>query len=599
MKSLIEKWKSLTTIQKVMSIIIIIATLFVIFHPKIFGTFLRVYKNHLFIFILVFVVIPLYLFFFPVSLPKFQKSEKLLVLPNIKKTSKKLLISVGVLLTLLVGIRLVWAFQKKSFHVDEWLSIRISNINEAVPYGCKEYAFDYDREYTGTEIKEMILFNSSSISDSFRDIYRNHIDTKDSPHPNLYYTLFRLWFTGIKTSNPIFIMRWGCILNILFFIISYFAMFFLLLEIADTEKQIISSLVIAFANPITVSSTIFLRPYALQETFLILFSLCFIKCVKYMQEDRDFSSVGNFLSLAVITSLFMLTQYFSLFYIAMLGLILLVMMVCYKKNNYAPFFICMVVVSLIFCKLFYRQYGVMGGRKDEVVTKYTLEYLKLNIGKIVNTFNSLLHKNSHFLKLGLGVSLLYLFGVLFFSKSKQKTVTLCLFFTALVFSLLVLYSAPYKVTRYFSAAVPLYACIFVICFRLPKLKQNTLISLILNIIVAVCLVISVLPISINENNIEHLDDSKLSNLSCINEPEKNIVVYTYKQGEFGTLLPYLKDEHKVYFVKDMKHLNNLDLTDDYYLLISKNGKEKVPNELTIIHKETDLPYFTELLIRKN
>ena len=112
--------------------------------------------------------------------------------------SKKQWITVLVVFAILLGVRFYYIGQKRSMYIDEGLSISICNRNES---GFWRNGYQYNHEYTGKELKEISLWDDASVRDALSDVYHLHQSNWDTPHTNFYYSLFRLWFTGVKTYN--------------------------------------------------------------------------------------------------------------------------------------------------------------------------------------------------------------------------------------------------------------------------------------------------------------------------------------------------------------------------------------------------------------
>jgi hypothetical protein len=182
---------------------------------------------------------------------------------SIRKT--RLLLLLVFLIT--IGIRLYWISQKEGLNVDEGLSITLASYNKYMLWSDN---YESGRTYTGQELKSISLWENASLRNAVGDVYRLHLNNNgDAPHTSLYYSCLRLWFAGRITSDYREIIRLGTGLNLLFFAISFIAMYWLFKLLFDRDPIILAGLLFCFLNTGSISNTLVLRPYALQETALI------------------------------------------------------------------------------------------------------------------------------------------------------------------------------------------------------------------------------------------------------------------------------------------------------------------------------------------
>ena len=139
-----------------------------------------------------------------------------------------------ILYSLVLGIRIYWLSQKNGFHVDEGLSVTIACYNDYMWWSN----YEFDREYSGKEVKEISLCDNDSFKNVLGDIYRLWKDNRDPPHTNLYYSFLRLSLAGLKTGDIKPIIFRGGILNLIFFTIS-FIFFFLLMRFLFPDSKLL------------------------------------------------------------------------------------------------------------------------------------------------------------------------------------------------------------------------------------------------------------------------------------------------------------------------------------------------------------------------
>jgi hypothetical protein len=171
------------------------------------------------------------------------------------------------------GIRLYYVFQKEGLIYDEVGSIVIATWNNY----CWRVNYDENKIYTGKEIKEITFFTSSSIKQALADVHnlRLYNHNRDRPHTNLHYSCLRLWFAGTQTSDVQRIIIQGCLLNLLFFSLSFLFLYKLAKLLFTNKWIILLALVVAFLNTGAISTTMYIRMYQLQETLFIILTWLF------------------------------------------------------------------------------------------------------------------------------------------------------------------------------------------------------------------------------------------------------------------------------------------------------------------------------------
>ncbi|MGX2983421.1 hypothetical protein [Helicobacter sp. 23-1045] len=186
---------------------------------------------------------------------------------------RQIIIALSVIVfTIVLFLRVGFAYQKSGFHIDESASIAIST-------GSGILQFE-NGEYFAKELKERMYFDDNSINDLWHDLkelWKNNYGD-GAAHPNLYYTLLRAWSFDVKSGDFGWLKARGIGLNLVFFTLGFCASFILMTKIfSRTNFFVPLFLAFAFLNSASVSNTIFIRPYALQEMLLMVFVLnCFV-----------------------------------------------------------------------------------------------------------------------------------------------------------------------------------------------------------------------------------------------------------------------------------------------------------------------------------
>src|SRR5688572_9675677 len=212
------------------------------------------------------------------------------------------------------GIRLYWINQKQGMNVDEGLSIAVSSFNKYMLWSDN---YEDGKTYSGKELKTISLWDNPSFRNALGDVYRLHHDNPDTPHSNLYYSCLRLWFAGRIVDDYRKIISGGTGLNLLFFTISFIVMFYLLKLLFENTSVVLAGLLLCFLNTGSISNTLLLRPYQLQETALIVATYVCVLYRKKIVEGDVFNRWQDLALVASVGAFTLLSGYFSLGYAAL------------------------------------------------------------------------------------------------------------------------------------------------------------------------------------------------------------------------------------------------------------------------------------------
>ena len=229
-------------------------------------------------------------------------------------------------------IRVYYALQDEDYHADEYASIWFSNISISAwtkdSYTKMNDKLEYDTPYLGKEIKKKYHYNDASIKDALSDIVSLYKNTNDPQISNVYYTLLRLVFTGREASDITNIILTGTILNSLFYIISfYFLIKLLKLLFKNNNVIILFTLLCISLLPSSISFTMFLRPYQMQESFFIIFIYLVLNTILNKKYSRK-----NFVILSIITGIGYLILTSSIIFVLCVSLVIYFY---YIYDNYA------------------------------------------------------------------------------------------------------------------------------------------------------------------------------------------------------------------------------------------------------------------------
>ena len=240
------------------------------------------------------------------------------VFDNINRYKYKLRISYIIVIMLLgIFVRLFWAYQQERLYWDEFHSLTYLNKGT---WDNSSNIINYIN-IKGYDILKDLTIDDSSLKDCFEDIKRLYKNTNDPFISNLYYTLLRLAFIGREVVNIKNIIMTGTILNCIFFIISFIFLYKILKLVFEDKDNfiILFSLLIMSLSPISISFSMFLRAYQMQETFFVVITYLVINTVynhKY--------SIKNFIITTIITGIGYLTLYSSMLFVLILSVMLFI-----------------------------------------------------------------------------------------------------------------------------------------------------------------------------------------------------------------------------------------------------------------------------------
>ena len=483
-----------------------------------------------------------------------------------------------ILYSLVLGIRIYWLSQKNGFHVDEGLSVAIACYNDYM-YTSN---YEFNKEYTGKEVKEISLCDNDSLKNVLGDIYRLWKDNRDSPHTNLYYSFLRLSLAGLKTGDIKPIILRGGILNLIFFTIS-FAFFFLLMRLLFPDSKLLqfAATTCAFLSTATISNTLFLRLYQIQETMFIVFCYCFFKTFylnKYVIHNDKLLYINAriIFILSLIAAFTLLTGYYSIIFIGLFGLY--VIFVNYKKQDYMEikFYILTLFLGLLFAQVFYTRYyaGYISGRATQTASTLFSDFF-VNLKSSMTAAVTLFHR--HFFTWPvIIVCALCLIYLVFLIPRKYKFLiqkpALYILMVSMIYSLIILYIAPYKILRYVMAVFP-----FLVI--LPVMLLNS-IGKKITIAIVLLLCAAFLKNALNQNNIENIDHNKPDEYYFSQNVDVPVFVFNKSPWKYADLVPYFNDEQVYYFIDKYEDIDLL-LHREYYLVIEK----------TLEMPDTDLAQF--------
>jgi len=499
------------------------------------------------------------------------------------------------------GIRIFWFTQKNGFHVDEGMTIALSNYKDYII--SKNY--EYEKEYTGRQIKEESLTGKESFKDALSDIKSLWKDNRDSPHTNLYYTLLRISFIGINSADIKPIVFRGAILNLILFTIS-FIFFFLLIKRLFTDSVFMqyTAVLCAFLSSACISNTLFLRPYQIQETMFIVLCFLFIKTIdlenNILSKNNRINILKQIPVLALITGITLLTGYYAVFFVGLLGLYVIYYKCKEKHFTDILFYILILILGIGIACILYPKYfdgfsSYRGTETIRTVSANIFQNLKISMLAAV-----VLLKN-HFFTLLTVLLCLLCAGYLFYKKQKliiQKH-SLFIFIVAVSYFIITLIIAPYKVLRYGMPVFPFFIILPIVLINTIYSKSKKI-----GIIAAVLLCLCLLPGAFNKNKIENHFNKKQEQYVFAKETQTPVYIFMYyfedwnytATWKYGNLVPYLNNNQKYYFIKDYSEIDSSPY-DEFYIVVENipplrefnNPNFKIIEEFEISTGEPETP----------
>lgn len=361
----------------------------------------------------------------------------------------------------LIFLREFWIVSRAGLHIDESQSFILA------AYNSKTLAQDVIST-TGDQFRNSMWFNDKTITGMLTDLANIWHDNRDTPHSNLYYSLLRIWFTGISSSDFRFTLGWALQLNILFFCVSFTVLAALIHRLFKSHAITITGVIIAFIGAGTISNTIFARPYQLQETMFIVF--LFVSFIFIENQKRGIAFLVSYGAISAVT---LLTGYFSIPYVLLILFFTLIYCLVVKQVTYkelAKSCSIVVLVSLIVGYLIYPKYMfVFGYRQTEALSK-TSDFLN-NFRSSLLVFKFL--GQNYFLPILMVIVASAICAIKLIQRqyTKRQWFILFVLVSSVIWSLAIIYFAPYKTIRYMYPAIPIFALAYcVIIFEVRRIN---------------------------------------------------------------------------------------------------------------------------------
>ncbi len=377
-------------------------------------------------------------------------------------------------LVLLTGIALrgIFAHAKNTWHVDEGITVAMTNGNWAPGKGAP-----VEDEWVSADELHNLTFNYRM--EAAKDVEYDKISrsTAFDVHPPLYYWVFAKMRHILGVRNYLFT---GYLLNIILFAISAL-IFGATVRLVFREPLTLLFCMCCFVfSSGTLSMTIFLRMYEMLQTFSLLFFASALLVVFSKREGRTTQNrvamlAAGTLGLAVSSYLGLLTQYYFLLFIVPVCIAALVYLVYKKDFTSLMWGLFAVIAGLLF------SYKTFPAMIEHLTGSYRAKQSMHNLAKsdftskLLNllTYESLVSKN--LIPFALLIAVIALAGFIYYQNRKAQSGTkkdkpspdeamsvVFYFSTAvLIFTLIAIsFSAPYKTVRYVVSFFPVYILAF-------------------------------------------------------------------------------------------------------------------------------------------
>ena len=484
-------------------------------------------------------------------------------------------------------IRIYWASKQEGMYWDEYYSLSAANYKV---FAIEDKINSY-KNVKGFDILKDLTFDNSSIEDCINDIKRLYKDTNDPFISNLYYTFLRLAFIGREAVDIKNIIITGTILNCIFSIISFIFLFKILKLIFENKNEfIIFPLLIFSLSPISISFSMFLRPYQMQETFFIVITYFVLNTIYY-----NTYSILNLILTSIIAGIGYLTLYSSLLFILILSAMLFfnyclnIDKLEFLKNKYAIlnpllkiksykiiiYYALAFISALFVARILYNSFfASLFNANNRAFNANNRAYSSLTFsGRLFNYINDLAFDGLLIILLALFVSILISKIIkkkdlnIIAEKSKFKLL-IFIILLGLIFAILGDLTSPYKLERY-SASSYIFILFFIpliICF-ITNLKIRIILLSLISIIY-----------------IFNITNSKRFVYFEVVDKDKYVLtnnynVYAYKSFINYYDFHYLNTNLYYSYLNDSNELNSIK-ENNFYLMIDYKDIDKIKNELT-------------------
>lgn len=229
--------------------------------------------------------------------------------------SNKMIFILALIFVFAASIRIYYSTLQKDFYWDESHGLRVI------------YNQDHDRKEK-KNISSIWDPSNNTVGAYIIDMLEMYKYTHDPYISNFYYSFLRTILLLRFANNITEIVVLGTILNTIFFLISYIFMYKILKMLIKKKDIIIFSMLCTSLIPSSISFSMFIRPYQLQETLFIVMSYLVIYIWKYEKFSTKY-----YIYMTLICSFLYLTLFSSIIFVLILSFFIFIFFIMkYKKE---------------------------------------------------------------------------------------------------------------------------------------------------------------------------------------------------------------------------------------------------------------------------
>lgn len=179
-----------------------------------------------------------------------------------------------VVFTVCLATRIYYVHEKSVIEGDELTSLTLAYNN--IGWGDNTYLPGHT--YNADELRSNLLADDrGGLAGYVADIKALWLDNRDASHASLYYMLLRTSMLMVGHASVDEAVRWGCGLNIAIFVLTFFLAAIVAAKLLHRHRGLaLLALLLAFLNPLSISTTLLLREYQLAECLAVVFFLVFL-----------------------------------------------------------------------------------------------------------------------------------------------------------------------------------------------------------------------------------------------------------------------------------------------------------------------------------
>jgi hypothetical protein len=503
-------------------------------------------------------------------------------------------IALIVLYLLALGVRIYWISQKDGLMIDEALSVSIVYDNEYM-YSKQ---FPFNEEFSGKQLKEMSLCDKVGLKNTVKDIGHLWLNAKDNRHTNFYYSLLRLSLAELKTGDIKDIIFRGTLLNLLLFSVSFF-FFFRLMRLLFQKNKILPLIAVfcTFISTGTISNTLLLREYQLQETLLIIFVYYFCRTINIQKiillDKKVFINLSFLFVMSIITALTLSTGYYSTIFIGLFGAYICYYHINRKTYKEIPVYFLTLLCAIIFAEILYPRF-LLGFLPGTVKNTSPLAYgITNNISVSFSTIIMILNKYYFTIPVLIIIFLLLIYVWLLRKKIVFTMPDSFILIASFIYVVIVTYFAPFKVLRY---SLPVFPFLIIFPMLLLQMVKDKKVFYFFSVVLCLGFILNVF----NINNVEHVYKDKPKEYLFTENPEIPVfVVNDVRWYKYGELVPYF-DDNQIYIFNDTFSNMDMDKYDDFYIIMQNSIKDAIDIDSHCFTTESifnDVSYYSFACIR--